>query len=883
MTRSVPMSCDFARRTVRKRDGSSQPLDPARIRSAIERAYRAESPSSPNSDAIATFERVLSALNNRPDPLTVESIQDLIETELMLEGKHLVARGFVLYREEHRKSRALKEQKPPVTIRYPDGRRKALDHKVLLNTLSSVLPEAEATSLYHEVLQNIYDGIPEHDLHKCLILTTRSHMEKGPHYDSAAAHLLLKSLKRPPLPEAIREGVSQGRLSKELLLFDLERLSAALKPERNKLFSYIGLQTLVDRYLLPMEEPQTFWMRVAMGLAIEEDDKNLRAEQFYNMLSSLRVVSSTPTLFNSATLHPQLSSCYLSTVDDDLAHIFKVFGDNAQLSKWAGGIGNDWTRVRAMGSIIQGTKGQTQGVIPFLKVANDTCLAVNQGGRRKGTAVAYLEIWHLDFEDFLLLRRNTGDERRRAHDMNTAAWIPDLFMQRVEQGKHWTLFSPVDVPDLHELYGKAFEERYLYHEKHCSQQKRIDARSLWRQLLTMLYETGHPWVTFKDPCNIRSPQDHVGVVHCSNLCTEITLNTSNEETAVCNLASVNLCRHISEGQLDKELLAETISCALRMLDNVIDINYYPTPETKTSNFRHRPVGLGMMGFQDALYQLGISYASEEAVDFADESCELISYFALQSSAKLAAERGRYPSFQGSKWDRGFLPLDTIDLLEQERGQAIEVDRSCRLDWEPVRQLIRAHGLRNSHTMAIAPTATIANITGVSPSIDPAYSHLFAKSNLSGEFTQLNPYLYRELKQLGLWDREMIDDLKYLDGSIQEIQRIPDEIKHRFPTAFEIEPKWLIRCAARRQKWLDQSQSLNLFLKEPDGKTLSEMYQMAWRSGLKTTYYLRSLAATQVEKSTIDINKRAIQPRWMKNHSASSALCSLTDPHCEACQ
>lgn len=680
-----------------------------------------------------------------------------------------------------------------------------------------------------------------------------------------------------------------------------------MQPERDTQFRYLGLQAIYDRYLLHVggrriETPQYFWMRVAMGLALKEQAREDRAIEFYNVLSSFRFTSATPTLFNSGTPHPQLSSCYLSTVADELGHIFKVVSDNAMLSKWAGGLGNDWTNIRATNSHIHGTNGKSQGVIPFLKVVNDAAVAVNQGGKRKGAVCSYLETWHLDIEEFLDLRKNTGDDRRRTHDMHTANWIPDLFMQRVRQNSSWTLFSPDEVSDLHDLYGAAFAERYEHYERladegEMQQFRRISAAELWRKMLTRLFETGHPWVTFKDPSNIRSPQDHVGVVHSSNLCTEILLNTSPEETAVCNLGSINLAAHVAGGALDLEKLRETVTIAVRMLDNVIDINYYPTPEAATSNQRHRPVGLGLMAFQDALYALGVSFASEAAVEFADRSMEAISYYAILASADLARERGRYPTYVGSEWDRGLLPIDTIQRLEEERGEAIPVDRSMSLDWQVVRDAVATHGMRNSNVLAIAPTATISTIIGVSQSIEPAYRHLYAKSNLSGEFTQVSNAVVTELKARDMWDAQLLDELKYHDGSLQNIGRIPLELRQRFLTAFEIEPKWLIECAARRQKWIDQGQSLNLYLAEPSGRKMHDMYMLAWQKGLKTTYYLRTLAATQVEKSTLDVNRFGVQPKWMKNKSASSDVeirrdlpetvvvnaCSLDNPDCESCQ
>ena len=689
--------------------------------------------------------------------------------------------------------------------------------------------------------------------------------------------------------------------------FDLARLASAMKPSRNARFQYLGLQVIYDRYLLHVggrriETPQYFWMRVAMGLALKEQQREERAIEFYEVLSTFRFTSATPTLFNSGTVHPQLSSCFLSTVEDDLSHIFKVVSDNARLSKWAGGLGNDWTNVRATNSHIQGTNGLSQGVIPFLKVVNDAAIAVNQGGKRKGAVCCYLETWHLDIDEFLDLRKNTGDDRRRTHDMHTANWIPDLFIKRVRQNGKWTLFSPNETPDLHNLCGKAFEDRYEQYEQMAedgdlTQSKQVSAVELWRKMLTRLFETGHPWITFKDPSNVRSPQDHVGVVHCSNLCTEILLNTSADETAVCNLGSINLAAHVVDGRIDNELLRGTVATAMRMLDNVIDINFYPTPETAHSNQRHRPVGLGLMGFQDALYALGISYASEAAVEFADQSMESISHHAILASTELARERGVYESYTGSKWSRGILPIDSLQLLAAERGEPIAVDCTSTLDWQRVRDAVAQFGMRNSNVMAIAPTATISTIVGVSQSIEPAYKHLYAKSNLSGEFTQVNAVLVNELKALNLWDAQLLDELKHFDGSLQNIGRIPLEIRQRYVTAFDIEPKWLIECAARRQKWIDQGQSLNLYMADPSGRKLNDMYLLAWQKGLKTTYYLRTLAATQVEKSTLDVNRFGIQPKWMKNRSESSNLeirrddvpaaiataCKLDDPDCEACQ
>ena len=785
------------------------------------------------------------------------------------------------------------------------------------------LGERLVASVFEEAVASLYHGISSSEATQALILAARSRIERDPAYSFVTARLLLASLYaevfavETPLIAAgdaytgyirryIETGIAAEMLDPALGTFDLNRIAAAIKPERDLAFSYLGLQTLYDRYLLQTkgrryEPPQLFWMRVAMGLALGENDREARAIAFYDLISQFAFTPSSPTLFNAGTRHPQLSSCFLTTVPDDLSAIFKCVRDNALLSKWSGGLGNDWTNVRALGAHIKGTNGSSQGIIPFLKVANDTAIAVNQGGKRKGAVCAYLEPWHLDVEEFLELRRNTGDERRRTHDMNTALWIPDLFMKRVIAGGVWTLFSPSDVPDLHDLYGRAFEERYIAYEAmaqagEMALHRTISAVDLWRRMLTMLFETGHPWITFKDPSNVRSPQDHAGVVHSSNLCTEILLNTSADETAVCNLGSVNLPLHLTDGTLDLSRLRETVRTAVRMLDNVLDLTYYPTDEARNANLKHRPIGLGIMGFQDALSALGISYASEEAMIFADRSMEAISFYAILASAELAHERGAYPSYAGSKWDRGLLPIDTIALLEAERGAPLAMGRSVTMPWEKARNAVWAYGIRNSNLMAIAPTATISNIVGVSQSIEPAYKNLYVKSNMSGDFTQINTGLVTELQHLGLWDAEMLDDLKYYDGSLREIARIPDEIKHRYRTAFEIEPEWLIEAASRRQKWIDMGQSLNLYMVQPSGKKLAEMYFLAWNKGLKTTYYLRTLAATQVEKSTLDINRRAIQPRWMKSASASSTIqiqraataaeeseaCTLGED-CEACQ
>ena len=894
-------------RSVLKRDGHVVEFDASRIRHAVEMAFRAEA-GCPFPDALdvgldervrGVAEAVGGRLERRAEgTLHVEEIQDEVERELMAAGHHAVARRYILYRE----ARAARREGERLRVLAEDGRTVLLDRSVLRHEIAlacaDLVGPAEVEALYRETVGSLYPGIALRDVEQAKILAARARVERDPAFAFVAARLLLDTLCAEAVGRPVRHrdirgtygdhfraglrlGVEAGRYDGRLLDFDLERLGAALRPERDLLFRYLGLQTLHDRYLVQhegrrIELPQGFWMRVAMGLALREDERDGRAIEFYEVMSQFLYVPSTPTLFNAGTPYPQLSSCFLTTVPDDLGGIFKAIRDNALLSKWSGGLGNDWTPVRALGARIRGTNGRSQGVVPFLKVANDAAVAVNQGGKRQGAVCAYLETWHLDVEEFLELRRNTGDERRRTHDMNTANWVPDLFMRRVAEDGQWTLFSPDEVADLHDLCGRAFEERYVQYEgradagelRNC---KRVRAADLWRRMLSMLFETGHPWITFKDPSNIRSPQDHVGVVHNSNLCTEILLNTGPEEVAVCNLGSVNLAAHAGPEGLHLDRLRATVSTAMRMLDDVIDQNLYPVPEAERANRRHRPVGLGVMGFQDALHTLDLSYASPEAVAFADRSMEAVAHCAIRASAELAAERGAYPSFAGSKWDRGLLPLDTLRLLRQERGGDLEVDGGAALDWEPVRAAIRAHGMRNSHCLAIAPTATISNIAGVSPSIEPTYRHLHAKSNLSGEFTAVNEHLVAELRRVGLWDERMIDDLKYFDGSIQSIERVPPEIRRRYPTAFEIDPVWLIECAARRQKWIDMGQSLNLYVGQPDGRRISDMYFLAWRRGLKTTYYLRGLAATQVEKSTLDVNARGIQPRWMASRSASAAI------------
>ncbi len=856
----------------------------------------------------------------------IEDIQDQVELSLMRAGAHDVARSYVLYRERRAQQRAQQRderQAPSVEPSVVDGERRfPLDRAALRALIQSscdgLAAGVSADAVLGETLKNLYDGVPLAEVHKSAILAARALIETDPDYGRLSARLLLHSIRREVLgeevdqasmsqryadyfPRCVRLGIEAGRLDERLIQFDLDRLARELRPERDMQFTYLGLQTLYDRYFLHhdgrrFELPQTFFMRVAMGLALNEIDREARAIEFYEVLSRFDFMCSTPTLFNSGTSHPQLSSCYLTTVADDLDSIYEAIKENALLAKYAGGLGNDWTPVRALGSHIRGTNGKSQGVVPFLKVVNDTAVAVNQGGKRKGAVCCYLEVWHLDIEEFLELRKNTGDDRRRTHDMNTANWIPDLFMRRVEQDAEWTLFSPSDGPRLHELTGRAFEQAYEELEQKAARgelkvYRKLPARQLWRKMLSMLFETGHPWITFKDACNLRSPQQHAGVVHSSNLCTEITLNTSDAEIAVCNLGSINLPAHLAldaDGQigLDHGKLKRTVGIAMRMLDNVIDINYYAVGKARNANLRHRPVGLGVMGFQDCLYQLRIPYASAAAVEFADRSQEAVCFYAYWASTELAAERGRYSSFAGSLWERGILPQDTLALLETERGGHVELDLSETLDWDGLRSRILRFGMRNSNCVAIAPTATISNIVGVSASIEPTFQNLFVKSNLSGEFTVVNEYLVQDLKALGIWDEVMVADLKYFDGSLAKIDRIPAQTRQLFATAFEIDPKWLVECAARRQKWIDQAQSLNIYMSGASGKQLDELYRLAWIRGLKTTYYLRTLGATHAEKSTT----RAGQLNAVPNASEApdGPVCSLKPGQagfsdCEVCQ
>ena len=928
-----------SRYSVIRRNGKITAFDPDKIKVAMTKAFLAvEGGQAAASSRIhetvdkLTLEVTDALLRRLPDGGTVhiEDIQDQVELALMRAGEHKVARDYVLYRERQAvkreaeaskgKSGKKKADQPEINVTAIDGSTHPLDIKRLESITAEAitgLEGVEAEPIIHDTLRNIFDGIQEKDLCAAVVMSARTLIEKDPNYSHVTARLLLDSMRNEALTliyqtpthatqaemanryseyfsKYIRYAAELELLDKELTRYDLEKLGAALKPERDQQFTYLGLQTLYDRYFIHtdndirFELPQAFFMRVAMGLAINEVDREARAIEFYNLLSSFEFMSSTPTLFNSGTLRPQLSSCYLTTVPDDLDGIFSAIKDDAMLSKYAGGLGNDWTRVRGMGSHIKGTNGKSQGVVPFLKVANDTAVAVNQGGKRKGAMCAYLETWHIDIEDFIELRKNTGDERRRTHDMNTASWIPDLFMERVTEKKDWTLFSPNEVPDLHDLYGKDFRNAYEAYEAKAERGeisifRKIKAVDLWRKMLGMLFETGHPWVTFKDPCNLRSPQQHVGVVHSSNLCTEITLNTNDDEIAVCNLGSVNLAKHTDENGINMKMLEKTITTAMRMLDNVIDYNYYSVPQARRSNLRHRPVGLGLMGFQDALYKQGIAYASEEAVEFADRSMEAVSYFVIQASSNLAVERGSYPSYEGSLWSQGILPIDSLEKLEKARGKYIEVDKSSTLDWEALRKLVKKQGMRNSNTMAIAPTATISNISGVSQSIEPTYQNLFVKSNLSGEFTVVNHYLVQDLKDRNLWDDVMVNDLKYFDGSVQPIDRIPEELKAKYATAFEIDPRWLVEAGSRRQKWIDQGQSLNLYMSQPSGKQLDNLYKLAWVRGLKTTYYLRSLGATHVEKSTVDNQTTTSAVQSDPVGSAAPKACSILDPECEACQ
>ncbi|MGV3728075.1 ribonucleoside-diphosphate reductase subunit alpha [Hydrogenophaga sp.] len=934
----------FSNYQIIRRNGAVVPFEPSKIAVAMMKAFLAvhgtqgAASASVRETVDELTQNVARALmRSRPGGGTfhIEDVQDQVELGLMRSGHHEVARAYVLYRERRTQERAHQTEaaqpSEPVLHVIDGGQRVPLDLQRLQSLINAACSglgkDVKADPIVAETKRNLYDGVPIEEVYKASILAARTLIEKDPDYTYATARLLLHTIVKEVMgeevpadqmgaryadyfPQFIKKGVDNDLLDEKLLQFDLARLGAALKPERDLQFDYLGLQTLYDRYFLHVrktriELPQSFFMRVAMGLSLNEIDREARAIEFYEVLSSFDFMSSTPTLFNSGTLRSQLSSCYLTTVPDDLDGIYESIKENALLSKFAGGLGNDWTRVRALGSHIKGTNGESQGVVPFLKVVNDTAVAVNQGGKRKGAVCTYLETWHLDIEEFLELRKNTGDDRRRTHDMNTANWIPDLFMKRVMEKGEWSLFSPNSVPDLHDLFGADFEKAYVAYEEKAARgeikpYRKVPASDLWRKMLSMLFETGHPWITFKDACNVRSPQQHAGVVHSSNLCTEITLNTSDTETAVCNLGSVNLLNHVKRGDdgakvLDHDKLQATIKTAMRMLDNVIDINYYAVKKARDSNMRHRPVGLGVMGFQDALYELRIPYASNEAVEFADRSMEAVCYYAYWASTELARERGRYASYRGSLWDKGVLPPDTLDLLARERGGYVDVDRSGALDWDALRKKIAVDGMRNSNCVAIAPTATISNIIGVDASIEPCFGNLSVKSNLSGEFTVINSYLVKDLKRLGLWDDVMVMDLKHFDGSLRPIDRVPQEVKALYATAFEVEPLWLVEAAARRQKWIDQAQSLNIYMAGASGKKLDDTYKLAWLRGLKTTYYLRTTSATQIEKSTgragqLNAVSLSATTAGMAATTAAAAepatdvkFCAIDDPGCEACQ
>lgn len=935
-----------------RRNGSVVAFEPSKIAIAVTKAFLAVNGGQGAASARVreqveqlTHAVVRALLRSRPNGGTfhIEDIQDQVELALMRSGEHNVARAYVLYREKRNQERAAQQgiaqetqaatQAGESGLKVTDnGEEKWLDMAALRTIIEAACEglgnNIDASPIITETIKNLYDGVPMAQVYDSAILASRTLIEKDPAYSQVTARILMHVIRKEILghevlqgdmqaeygtyfAKYINEGISAELLDPRMREFDLPRLAAALNASRDLQFNYLGLQTLYDRYFLHIEDrriemPQAFFMRVAMGLSLNELDREGRAIEFYEILSTFDFMSSTPTLFNSATTRPQLSSCYLTTVDDDLDGIYEALKENALLSKFAGGLGNDWTNVRALGSHIKGTNGKSQGVVPFLKVVNDTAVAVNQGGKRKGAVCAYLETWHLDIEEFLELRKNTGDDRRRTHDMNTSNWIPDLFMKRVMEGGEWTLFSPSNTPDLHDKFGRAFEEAYVAYEKKADAGelkpfRRIPAQQLWRKMLGMLFETGHPWITFKDPCNIRSPQQHIGVVHSSNLCTEITLNTNESEIAVCNLGSVNLTAHMTTDAsgnmiLDHEKLQKTVRTAMRMLDNVIDINYYAVAKARNSNMKHRPVGMGIMGFQDCLHMQRIPYASDEAVKFADSSMEAVCYFAYQASNELAEERGVYSTYKGSLWDRGILPQDSVALLAQERGGYLEVDSSSTMNWDGLRARIKQFGMRNSNCIAIAPTATISNIIGVSACIEPTFQNLFVKSNLSGEFTVVNEYLVRDLKDRGLWDEVMIADLKYFDGTLSKIDRVPQDLRDLYATAFEVEPSWLVEAASRRQKWIDQAQSLNIYMGGASGKKLDDTYKLAWLRGLKTTYYLRTMAATHVEKSTVASGQlNAVSSGGGVNGTDASAAQALDGPactmrpgdagfeECEACQ
>lgn len=909
---------------IRKRDGRVMDFDRLRIEKAIDRACEATHTFVASSSISSLTDGVVMELESRFIERVpgVEDVQDTVERMLAEHELFEVAKAYILYRKDHERVRESKRMeilekldRHQISVKNRALERVPFDEKEVEQMVRHISAGIEdhiqipIEEIVEEVKLSVYDNITTREINTAIAFVLRSRIEQDPRYGALAGKMLFndlykdilgaysyqkqfEELYRREFAGQIKKGVECERLDPRMLLFDFRHLTEALHPERDGLFQYLGAQTLYDRYLLRdyhqkiLELPQYFWMRVAMGLALKEQGREKRAIEFYEAMSQLLYVPSTPTLFHAGTTHPQMSSCYLTTIEDDLTHIFKCIGDNAELAKWSGGLGNDWTNIRGTGALIKSTNVGSQGVIPFLKIVDSTTAAINRSGKRRGATCVYLETWHYDIEEFLELRKNTGDDRRRAHDTNTANWIPDLFMKRVLEDGRWTLFSPDETPDLHHLYGREFEKRYEEYEQDAIQGrirlwKSLRAKELWRKMITMLHETGHPWITFKDPCNIRSPQDHAGQVHSSNLCTEITLNTSRDETAVCNLGSINLASHIGKGVLDKAMLKETIGTAIRMLDNVIDLNYYPTPESASSNLKSRPIGLGIMGLQDALYMLGMNFDSEDAVLFSDMTMEFISYYGILASSELAKERGQYPAYKGSKWDRGLFPIDTLKLLEEERGMKVEVDRETRMDWGTVRSEVKLHGMRNSNCMAIAPTATNANINGVFPSIEPIYKNVYVKSNFSGEFTVVNQYLVEDLKRHGLWNKGMIEKIKYYDGSVQKIGEIPQELKEKYKEVFEIDPSWIIRHAAVRGKWVDQSQSINIFVATTSGRAISDVYVNAWKSGLKTTYYLRSLGASAIEKSTLDINKKFNEAAV--GVDAPALACKIDGENCEACQ
>jgi ribonucleoside-diphosphate reductase alpha chain len=884
---------------IKKRNGDVVDFEVDKIERAIKSAFIAvtredKAPIAKHIAELVMKELELEVMTREAYLPTVEHTQDLVEKHIMAAGFFDVAKAYIIYRYERSKERVEKKKEDmekleenALYITKKDGSRQVFDVEKIRKSVKHVSygyeKEINIDQIVNQVKLEVFDGMTTRDINKAIVMTVRTMIEQDPAYSYVASRLLLRQINeetignrldytkvdaayRQVFIDGIKSGVEKKLLDDRMVDFDLAALAKAIVPSRDELFMYLGTQTLHERYLVRdtsgdggiIENIQGFWMRIAMGIALAEkkEDRNKRAVEFYEVMSTMRFVPSSPTLFHSGTRHPQLSSCYLNTVGDSLESIFKVYADNAQLSKWAGGIGTNWSSVRASGSLVKKSGIQSNGIVPFLKIANDVTVAINRSGRRRGATAVYLENWHYDVEEFLDLRKNTGDDRRRTHDMNTAHWISDLFMKRVREDGEWTLFSPDEVSDLTEIYGKKFEIAYTAYEKKADAGeiklfKRIKARDLWRKMITMLFETGHPWITWKDPSNVRSPQDHAGVVHNSNLCTEITLNNSLEETAVCNLGSLNYQRLMSNGRFDVELVAKTTKTAIRMLDNVIDVNYYPTEEARVSNFRHRPIGLGIMGFHDALYMMNINFDSEQAVMFADESMELISYHAILASSELARERGAYESYKGSKWDRGIFPVDTIALLEVERGEKIDVPRSGKLDWSVVRASVKANGMRNSNTMAMAPTATISNIVGSVPTIEPIYKNIYVKANMNGDFIVVNPYLVADLKALNLWDFEMIGQLKYNDGSVRNIPNVPAHLKDKYKEVFEIDPSWLIKSAAYRGKWVDQSQSLNIYFSGTSGRELAGVYEYAWSMGLKTTYYLRTLSASQVEKSTVN--------------------------------